>query len=95
MNAVTKTETIALETAAPLEVADPTKNLILVPLSQLSPRRSKHNVRTTARQSIPKLAPQQRVAGIYRRSVTLPSGRYAMLDDGMGFSLVPWTPVST
>ena len=35
----------------------------------------------------------QRVTGIYRRSVMLTSGRYAMLDDGMGFSLVPWKPV--
>lgn len=35
----------------------------------------------------------QRVAGIYRRSVMLASGRYAMLNDGMGFSLVPWRPV--
>ncbi|KUM44869.1 relaxase/mobilization nuclease and DUF3363 domain-containing protein [Pseudomonas sp. EpS/L25] len=35
----------------------------------------------------------QRVAGIYRRSVMLASGRYAMLDDGVGFSLVPWRPV--
>ncbi|MGU1539393.1 relaxase/mobilization nuclease domain-containing protein [Pseudomonas aeruginosa] len=35
----------------------------------------------------------QRVAGIYRRSVMLTSGRYAMLDDGIGFSLVPWRPV--
>ncbi|MCH4579951.1 DUF3363 domain-containing protein [Achromobacter xylosoxidans] len=35
----------------------------------------------------------QRVAGIYRRGVMLASGRYAMLDDGIGFSLVPWRPV--
>ncbi|SDM62007.1 Type IV secretory pathway, VirD2 components (relaxase) [Oryzisolibacter propanilivorax] len=35
----------------------------------------------------------QRVAGIYRRSVLLASGRFAMLDDGKGFSLVPWRPV--
>ena len=56
MNAVLKTETVAIEAAAPLEVADPTKNLILVPLSQLLPRRSKRNVRTTPRQSIPELA---------------------------------------
>lgn len=34
----------------------------------------------------------QRVVGIYRRSIMLASGRYAMLDDGMGFSLVPWKP---
>ncbi|WP_334070735.1 ParB/RepB/Spo0J family partition protein [Burkholderia ambifaria] len=56
MNAVSQTEAIALETAAPLEVADPSKNLILVPLSQLLPRRSRRNVRTTPRQSIPELA---------------------------------------
>ncbi|MCY1559938.1 hypothetical protein D9M68_970240 [compost metagenome] len=35
----------------------------------------------------------QRVSGIYRRSFMLASGRYAMLDDGMEFSLVPWRPV--
>jgi len=39
------------------------------------------------------VADGQRVAGIYRRSVMLASGRYAMLDDGMGFSLVPWKQV--
>jgi len=39
------------------------------------------------------VADGQRVAGIYRRSVMLASGRYAMLDDGMGFALVPWKPV--
>ncbi|HBP0140248.1 TPA: relaxase/mobilization nuclease and DUF3363 domain-containing protein [Pseudomonas aeruginosa] len=35
----------------------------------------------------------QRVSGIYRRSMQLASGRYALLDDGAGFSLVPWKPV--
>ncbi|WP_110648127.1 relaxase/mobilization nuclease and DUF3363 domain-containing protein [Salinicola peritrichatus] len=39
------------------------------------------------------VADGQRVVGIYRRNVMLASGRYAMLDDGMGFSLVPWKPV--
>lgn len=39
------------------------------------------------------VADGQRVAGIYRRSLMLASGRYAMLNDGMGFSLVPWKPV--
>lgn len=39
------------------------------------------------------VADGQRVAGIYRRSVMLSSGRYAMLDDGRDFSLVPWRPV--
>ncbi|WP_236213062.1 relaxase/mobilization nuclease and DUF3363 domain-containing protein [Metapseudomonas otitidis] len=36
----------------------------------------------------------QRVAGIYRRSIMLASGRYAVLDDGKGFSLVPWKGVA-
>ncbi|HFX2047105.1 TPA: relaxase/mobilization nuclease domain-containing protein [Pseudomonas aeruginosa] len=39
------------------------------------------------------VADGQRAAGIYRRSVMLASGRYAMLDDGIGFRLVPWRPV--
>jgi len=39
------------------------------------------------------VADGQRVAGIYRCSAMLASGRYAMLDDGVGFSLVPWKPV--
>ncbi|QBR39549.1 DUF3363 domain-containing protein [Kerstersia gyiorum] len=34
-----------------------------------------------------------RASGVYRRSVMLASGRYAMLDNGKGFSLVPWRPV--
>jgi type IV secretory pathway VirD2 relaxase len=33
------------------------------------------------------------VRGVYRRSLDLASGRFAMLDDGIGFSLVPWRPV--
>jgi len=32
------------------------------------------------------------VAGVYRRRVTLASGRFAMIDDGLGFRLVPWQP---
>ena len=39
------------------------------------------------------VADGQHVTGIYRRSVMLASGLYAMLDDVMGFSLVPWKPV--
>ena len=33
------------------------------------------------------------VSGIYRERVTLASGRFAMIDDGLGFQLVPWRPV--
>ena len=32
------------------------------------------------------------VSGVYRQRVTLSSGRFAMIDDGMGFHLVPWRP---
>ena len=32
------------------------------------------------------------VAGIYRQRVDLASGRFAMIDDGLGFRLVPWSP---
>jgi hypothetical protein len=35
----------------------------------------------------------ERVSGIYRRSVQLASGRFAMLDDGSRFSLVLWRPI--
>lgn len=56
MNAVTQTEARAIETTAPLEMADPSKNLILVALSQLLPRRSKRNARKMPRLSIPELA---------------------------------------
>ncbi len=32
------------------------------------------------------------VAGTYRQRMTLVSGRFAMIDDGLGFQLVPWSP---
>lgn len=35
----------------------------------------------------------QRVFGVYRRPLNLVSTRFAMLEDGMGFSLVPWKPI--
>jgi type IV secretory pathway VirD2 relaxase len=34
----------------------------------------------------------ERIAGVYRERVTLASGRFAMIDDGLGFQLVPWRP---
>ena len=34
----------------------------------------------------------EHVAGVYRQRVTLASGRFAMIDDGLGFQLVPWRP---
>ncbi|MCQ9156825.1 relaxase/mobilization nuclease domain-containing protein [Acidomonas methanolica] len=32
------------------------------------------------------------VSGVYRQRVVLSSGRFAMVDDGLGFQLVPWRP---
>ncbi len=32
------------------------------------------------------------VSGTYQRRIALASGRFAMIDDGLGFQLVPWTP---
>lgn len=32
------------------------------------------------------------VSGTYRQRFDLASGRFAMIDDGLGFQLVPWTP---
>jgi hypothetical protein len=32
----------------------------------------------------------QHVSGTLNGSANLASGRYAMIDDGLGFSLVPW-----
>ncbi|MEP7457624.1 DUF3363 domain-containing protein [Phyllobacterium sp. SB3] len=32
------------------------------------------------------------VTGTYQRRLNLAAGRFAMIDDGLGFSLVPWTP---
>lgn len=40
----------------------------------------------------PFVAGGRHVAGIYRQRVTLTSGRFAMIDDGLGFQLVPWRP---
>ncbi len=34
----------------------------------------------------------EHVAGIYRQRVTIASGRFAMIDNGLGFGLVPWSP---
>ena len=34
----------------------------------------------------------EHVAGVYRQRVQLASGRFAMIDSGLGFELVPWKP---
>ncbi|HAT1587302.1 TPA: ParB/RepB/Spo0J family partition protein [Citrobacter farmeri] len=73
MNAVTQTETRALNTAAaiPLEAADPTKNLILVPLSRLVSRPAGRNVRKTPRMSIPELAASIQRVGLLQNLIVI------------------------
>jgi type IV secretory pathway VirD2 relaxase len=43
-------------------------------------------------QSFNQVASGEYVAGAYRQRFALASGRFAMIDDGLGFQLVPWTP---
>lgn len=37
-------------------------------------------------------SPGEYVTGAYRERLNLSSGRFAMIDDGLGFQLVPWRP---
>jgi hypothetical protein len=34
----------------------------------------------------------EHVSGVYRQRLSLASGRFAMIDNGLGFQLVPWIP---
>jgi hypothetical protein len=34
----------------------------------------------------------EQVSGVYRQRLSLASGRFAMIDNGLGFQLVPWVP---
>jgi len=75
MNAVTYTEARAVNAAAavPLEAADPTKNLILVPLSRLVLRPTGRNVRKTPRMSIPELAASIQRVGLLQNLIVIAS----------------------
>ena len=78
MNAITQTEARAVNTAAaiPLEAADPTKNLILVPLSRLVLRPTGRNVRKTPRMSIPELAASIQRVGLLQNLIVIASARH-------------------
>ena len=75
MNAITQTEARAVNTAAaiPLEAADPTKNLILVPLSRLVLRPTGRNVRKNPRMSIPELAASIQRVGLLQNLIVIAS----------------------
>jgi len=34
----------------------------------------------------------EQISGVYRQRLSLASGRFAMIDNGLGFQLVPWAP---
>ncbi|EOX9049985.1 TPA: ParB N-terminal domain-containing protein [Pseudomonas aeruginosa] len=70
MNAVTQTEARAIQAPA-LEAADPTKNLILVPLSRLVSRPAGRNVRKTPRMSIPELAASIQRVGLLQNLIVI------------------------
>ena len=75
MNAINHTEAQAIHataSAAPavlLEAADPSKNLILVPLSRLVSRPTGRNVRKTPRMSIPELAASIQRVGLLQNLI--------------------------
>jgi ParB family chromosome partitioning protein len=73
MNATTqnrKTDSQAIHTTA-LEAADPSKNLILVPLSQLVLAPRGRNVRKTPRMSIPELAASIQRVGLLQNLIVI------------------------
>ncbi|MBX6150018.1 ParB/RepB/Spo0J family partition protein [Pseudomonas aeruginosa] len=91
MNAINHTEAQAIHataSAAPavlLEAADPSKNLILVPLSRLVSRPTGRNVRKTPRMSIPELAASIQRVGLLQNlivTVTADGERYEVVAGG-------------
>ncbi|MDD2180369.1 ParB/RepB/Spo0J family partition protein [Acidovorax sp. D2M1] len=78
MNAVTTTEARAVNTAAStapnvLQAADPSKHMILVPLSRLVLRPTGRNVRKTPRMSIPELAASIQRVGLLQNLIVIPA----------------------
>lgn len=89
MNAINYTEAQAIHaSAAPavlLEAADPSKNLILVPLSRLVSRPTGRNVRKTPRMSIPELAASIQRVGLLQNLIvtaTADGERYEVVAGG-------------
>ncbi|MEQ6699736.1 ParB/RepB/Spo0J family partition protein [Pseudomonas aeruginosa] len=91
MNAINHTEAQAIhatDSVAPavlLETADPSKNLILVPLSRLVSRPTGRNVRKTPRMSIPELAASIQRVGLLQNLIvtaTADGERYEVVAGG-------------
>lgn len=77
MNAVNHTEAQAITTvttaANVLQAADPSKHMILVPLSRLVLRPTGRNVRKTPRMSIPELAASIQRVGLLQNLIVIPA----------------------
>ena len=72
MNAATHTEARAVNTAANvLQAADPSKHMILVPLSRLVLRPTGRNVRKTPRMSIPELTASIQRVGLLQNLIVI------------------------
>ncbi|EBK7613989.1 ParB/RepB/Spo0J family partition protein [Salmonella enterica] len=91
MNAINHTEDQAIHAATSaqpavlLEAADPSKNLILVPLSRLVSRPTGRNVRKTPRMSIPELAASIQRVGLLQNLIvtaTADGERYEVVAGG-------------
>ena len=87
MNAVTQTEAQAVNAAASsaanaLQAADPSKHMILVPLSRLVLRPTGRNVRKTPRMSIPELAASIQRVGLLQNLIVIPAA------DGLHYEVV-------
>ncbi|MCE1251762.1 MAG: ParB/RepB/Spo0J family partition protein [Comamonadaceae bacterium] len=88
MNATTQTEARAVHTAASsaanlLQAADPSKHMILVPLSRLVLRPMGRNVRKTVpRMSIPELAASIQRVGLLQNLIVIPAS------DGLHYEVV-------
>ena len=78
MNAVITAEARSVNTAAStaanvLQAADPSKHMILVPLSRLVLRPTGRNVRKTPRMSIPELAASIQRVGLLQNLIVIAS----------------------
>ncbi|MDX4953637.1 ParB/RepB/Spo0J family partition protein [Delftia acidovorans] len=83
MNAVNYTEAQAVTTTANvLQAADPSKHMILVPLSRLVMRPTGRNVRKTPRMSIPELAASIQRVGLLQNLIVIPAA------DGENYEVV-------
>ncbi|OYW79271.1 MAG: type VI secretion protein, partial [Asticcacaulis sp. 32-58-5] len=69
----------------------PVRNLIHT-LRQRELERAAATLQTGNMRAVTIAIEGQPIAGVYRQRLDLVSGRFAVLDDGLGFQLVPWSP---